>query len=389
MAYLDPGYIFRVDALGIMSDRSKPGESKMSDTNETEDLSTGIATPTETTIGTEDAPKKGLCDAPITDGTFHHLPRSSWWRSVDSTTALFTPISTAGLSFSPSTPSLPDYYHKNYAIKSNDRPMSFDVAIHAAHRVHEGGTHAVVAADKVAAWAWTHEPPYTNIDDGQVNELLEATEAAAYTMRLARRVLLYSVKPVANLGPLWDPKMPPQPASKTKIFDEELQEQKDAWWHASTETQDLHSKADSIVRSLHRTTKSGRTSWRKETQKIVELMESVREDVVAAKKTWSEFVSGGCKDVDVKASALLAQNAVQKSAEACQQLVYMADATASAVASHRFWQWGMWIKNKESTRPVDAGNYLRVKMEAKESLDKAKVAMAQALVAAKATKDYK
>ena len=210
----------------------------------------------------------------------------------------------------------------------------------------------------------------------------------ANTVRVARRALLYAVKPVANLGPLWNPHVLSHSSKKSNPTDEEA-EMADSWWTVSDETQHMHDAADATVRALHMLTKSGRAGWRKETRRIVENLNRVRGEVAVAKKTWSDFVSGHDPNIDFKASSLLAKSSIQSSAEAVQQLVFLADTTASAVSSNRFRQWTTWMKGKETIAPADAAAYLLAKMEDKEALEKAKAAAAQAMAATKATIDYK
>lgn len=386
---LPPAPVFRGETGGLkwFDETSDSDNEEKTDMEETEGLFTGFFTPPESTARHEDERDEQQRTSTMSEALIPHLT-SSWWQGINPTAALFTPIPPPDAKFEPLPQAgLPNSYHK-YAIRaSGERPVSFDVVIHAAYRVAEAAIHAVNAAEHVAVWAKTREPPYTPIPDLLVQELLGAIPAMDNTVRVARRALLYAVKPVANLRPLWNPRVSSHSSKKTKPTGEEA-EMAEAWWSMSDETQHMHDAADATVRALHELTKSGRASWRKETRKIVENLDSVRGDVTVAKKTWSGIVSGEA-DIDLIASSLLAKNAVQSSAEAIQQLVFLANTTASAVSSNRFWQWSTWMKSKEAISPAHAAAYLLAKMEAKEALGKAKAAITQAMAATKATSDYK
>lgn len=69
--------------------------------------------------------------------------------------------------------------------------------------------------------------------------------------------------------------------------------------------------------------------------------------------------------------------------------MFLTSAVSSEVSRRRSWQWFTWMKSKETISPTDAAAYLRAKMEARQALDRAKAAVDQAVVAAKATYDYK
>lgn len=396
-SHIEPDFSAETIHFEFLKKLSISDFDKKSDTEETEKFSAGIFTPSETTAESDDELDKPKLDKPKLDETVSTpsttdpptaSPTRSWWKGTDPTAALFTPIQPPDDKFKPLwLASLPNSYHPNAITAVNERPVSFDVAVHAAYRVSEATIHAVNAAESVATWAKTREPPYTTIPNLSVQELLKAIPAAANTVRIARRALLYAVKPVANLGPLWEPEVYSNPLDKTEsaISKDDMA---DAWWNVSDETQHMHDAAASSIRTLHKTTNTGRTGWRKETQKIVENLDIVQDHAVVAKQTWSDFLSGG-QDPDFAETSLRAKKAVQRSAVAIQQLLLLADAISSEVSRHRFWQWSTWMKSEEEISPADEAAYLLAKREAKKALNKAKSAVAQAMVAAKATDDYK
>ncbi|KAL1892460.1 hypothetical protein Sste5346_006970 [Sporothrix stenoceras] len=255
---------------------------KKSEMDETDDLSAGFHTPSETTAehdqepdmqpSTSTSPESAICP-----------PTASWWKGVSPAAALFTPILPPDVKFDPlSQASLPSSYHPNSITAANERPVIFDVAA--------------------------------------MSGLLGKTRGSV------------SIKDMS-----------------------------DAWWNVSDETQHMHDAAASAVRKLHKLTNTGRT----------------------------DLSSGDDRDPDFGATSLRAKKAIQRSAEAVQQLVFLADAISSQVSRHRFWQWSTWMQNKEIISPADAAAYLLANMEAKEALDKAKAAATQAMAASKATDDYK
>ena len=147
------------------------------DTEETEDLSTGVFTPPETTAGYEDETDEHQRMSTMSKASIASVA-TSWWQGTDLTAALFKPIPPPDAKFEPlPQASLPNSYHPNAITALGERPVSFDVVIHAAYRVAEAAIHAVNAAEHVAVWARTREPPYTPIPDLLVQELLEAIPA--------------------------------------------------------------------------------------------------------------------------------------------------------------------------------------------------------------------
>ncbi|CAK7236026.1 hypothetical protein SCUCBS95973_009466 [Sporothrix curviconia] len=263
------------------------------------------------------------------------------------------------------------------------RPLSFDVAVHAAFRISEAATLAQVAAERVAVWAKTREPPYTALNEHSMQELQAAIPIMKVAVKMASTTLYNDLRLVQPREDLWYP-----PATQ-KTGDRGQDEDEDNisiildrfWWISSYEGDVVQIMAAQAVLDLHKATATGRDSWRKETQQLVKEMKLAQSFM----KTALDDSSRGMK----KATSARIVGAIKHAAGAVKQLTALAESTASAVFFHRFWQWGAWITGPKTISPSEAAAYTLAKLEAKETLARTKKAAAQAVAAAEAVEDYK
>lgn len=265
------------------------------------------------------------------------------------------------------------------------RPLAFDALVHAMFRVTEAATHAVFATERVCAWATTPEPPYTLMDDMQVRELRAIVPVTLATVRIARRVLLIGVAPVAQRGPLWNP-------WASQYVDEmpSLGQDGDDWWEAGEDMEAMFDGVDAAARALQEraTDRSGR--WRTP-QKAGAWLSFARIEAKAAKINADEYRAGRCSHTSVFPS----QEAVLCAAEAVALLTTVARKTAGAASRNRFWQWGAWVQSVRRRSCADgtmlsvgAVSYKIARQEAENALAQAVAASTQAVAAAKAAGEY-